>query len=47
VLLDQVHWVPFVGGLSIVPYRSYVKGVIVPGEGIMNYTDFATVWLEK
>lgn len=46
-VLDQVHAVQLAGGVYIIPYRSHVKGRVVPAEHPMNELDFATVWLEK
>ena len=46
-LLEQVYVVPGAGSTSTVPYRSYVKGMVIPAEGIMNDTEFTTVWLDK
>jgi peptide/nickel transport system substrate-binding protein len=46
-LLEQVYVAPLRGDVSVIPYRSYVKGVFVSGEDVQNNTDFAAVWLEK
>ena len=46
-LVDQVYNVPGGGSISTVPYQSYVKGMVIPAEGIMNDTEFTTVWLDK
>ena len=45
--MDQVYNVPGGGTISTVPYQSYVKGMVIPAEGIMNDTEFTTVWLDK
>ena len=47
MLLEQVYVVPMSAGLNVVPYRSYVKGVIVPGESKYQSVDYAEVWLDK
>jgi peptide/nickel transport system substrate-binding protein len=47
VLLDQVLVVPTAGQVVVLAYQSYLKGRLVPDEGIMNYLDFATVWLDR
>lgn len=44
---EQVLSAPLAGQLAVIPYRSHVKGRIVPPEQIMAYMDFATVWLDK
>jgi ABC-type transport system substrate-binding protein len=46
-LLDQVYSVPIAGDTSYIPYRSHVKGMVVPAERVHEYLDFATVWLDK
>lgn len=46
-VLEQVLLVPLPQRNSVIPYRSYVTGLVVPAEGVMNYLDFATVWLDK
>jgi ABC-type transport system substrate-binding protein len=47
LLLEQVYVVPLSAGLNVVPYRSYVKGIIVPGESKYQSVDYAEVWLDK
>ena len=47
VILEQVYVIPIAGTLQVVPYRSYVKGVIIPPEDGHTHTDFATVWLDR
>jgi peptide/nickel transport system substrate-binding protein len=44
---EQAYFVPGTGDIVVVPFRSYVKGFVVPGEGPHNNTDYAPVWLEK
>jgi peptide/nickel transport system substrate-binding protein len=46
-LLEQVYGVPSFGDMSVMPYRSYVKGIILSQENNQNDTDFPTVWLDK
>jgi peptide/nickel transport system substrate-binding protein len=46
-LLEKVYAAPAPGILSVVPYRSYVKGVPVPVEDTYNNLDYATTWLDK
>ena len=47
LLVEKVYQVPLFGELSVVPYRSYVKGVLVPHESLYNYNDRTGVWLDK
>ena len=47
IILEQVYVIPIAGTLQVVPYRSYVKGVIIPPEDGHTNTDFATVWLDR
>jgi peptide/nickel transport system substrate-binding protein len=46
-VLDQVYAIQMTSSIFIIPYRSHVKGRVVPGEHPMNLLDFATVWLDK
>lgn len=46
LLVDQVYIIPIAATLQIVPYRSYVKGLVVPPEDGHTHTDFAMVWLD-
>jgi peptide/nickel transport system substrate-binding protein len=46
-LLEQAYVVVAPGILSVVPYRTYVKGVPVPVEDTYNNLDYATTWLDK
>jgi ABC-type transport system substrate-binding protein len=47
VLLEQVYVVPLANPVFVVPYRSHLKGRIVPTVQLLNFLDFATVWLDK
>ena len=44
---EQAYVVPIAGTLQVVPYRSYVKGLVIPPEDGHTHTDFATVWLDR
>ena len=46
-LVDQVYFIPLAGDIAVIPYRSYVHGVIPSKTTHQNYTDFATVWSTK
>jgi ABC-type transport system substrate-binding protein len=46
-LVEQVYYIPLFGEVVVIPYRSHVKGVIVPPENPQADMDFATVWLDK
>ena len=43
---EMTYIVPVAESISVVPYRSHVKGLAVPIEDAHTHTDFATVWLE-
>jgi peptide/nickel transport system substrate-binding protein len=45
--LEQAYSVPLGGRVSLIPYRSYVKGLIYPPERVQENLDFVTVWLDK
>jgi ABC-type transport system substrate-binding protein len=47
VLLDQVYVIPAWGQLGVIPFRSYVKGLLVPAMNPQANTDLAAVWLDK
>jgi peptide/nickel transport system substrate-binding protein len=47
VLLDQVYGVVMYDQVQTIPYRSHVKGMLVPQEDITANLSFATVWLDK
>jgi ABC-type transport system substrate-binding protein len=47
ILLEQVYLLQSSQTVAVVPYRSYVKGLVIPLENDQNDTDFATVWLDK
>jgi peptide/nickel transport system substrate-binding protein len=46
LLVEQVYLVPIAATVQVVPYRSYVKGLVIPVEDGHTHTDFATVWLD-
>ncbi len=46
-LVDQVLTVPLGGRKWVIPYRSYVQGLLPPPENQYHNTSFATVWLDK
>ena len=46
LLDEQVYLVPIAATMQVVPYRSYVKGLVIPPEDGHTHTDFATVWLD-
>ena len=47
VVRDQTYVVPIAGSVQVVPYRTYVKGLVIPPEDGHTNTDFATVWLDR
>ncbi len=46
LFVEQTYIVPIAEAIYVVPYRSYVKGLVVPTEDSHTHTDFATVWLD-
>ena len=47
LFVEQTYIVPIAESINVVPYRSYVKGLVIPTEDGHTNTDFATVWLDK
>ena len=47
IYVEQSYIVPIAEIIQIVPYRTYVKGLVIPPEDGHTHTDFATVWLER
>ncbi|MFN0073797.1 MAG: ABC transporter substrate-binding protein [Chloroflexota bacterium] len=47
VLQDQVYGVVLYDQIQTIPYRSHVKGMMLPAEDITANLSFATVWLDK
>ena len=47
VVRDRSYVVPIAGTIQVVPYRTYVKGLVIPPEDGHTHTDFATVWLDR
>jgi peptide/nickel transport system substrate-binding protein len=47
VLLDQVYGVVLYDQVQTIPYRSHLKGILLPQEDITAGLSFATAWLDK
>ncbi len=47
MFVDRTYIVPIAESVNVLPYRSYVRGVVVPMEDGHTHTDFATVWLDR
>lgn len=47
IVLEQAYVVPIAGSIQVVPYRTYVKGLVIPPEDGHTHTDFTTIWLER
>ena len=47
IILEQAYVIPIAGTVQVVPYRTYVKGLVIPPEDGHTHTDFATVWLDE
>jgi peptide/nickel transport system substrate-binding protein len=45
LVAEQAYLVPIANTIQVVPYRSYVRGLVIPPEDGHTHTDFATVWL--
>jgi peptide/nickel transport system substrate-binding protein len=46
-MLDRVYQIALFGHVAVIPYRSYVKGMYVSQESVLNNLEFATVWLDR
>ena len=46
LFVDMAYVIPIAESIDIVPYRTYVKGLVIPVEDAHTHTDFATVWLD-
>jgi hypothetical protein len=46
LVAEQAYLVPIANTIQVVPYRSYVRGLVIPPEDGHTHTDFATVWLD-
>jgi len=47
LFVEQTYIIPIAEAIYEVPYRTYVKGLVIPPEDGHTFTDFATVWLDK
>ena len=47
LFVEQTYVIPIAESINVVPYRTYVQGLVIPTEDGHTNTDFATVWLEK
>ena len=47
MFVDRTYIVPIAESVNVLPYRSYVRGVVVPMEDAHTHTDFTTVWLDR
>ena len=47
VLLDQAYGVVLYDQVQTIPYRSHLKGIVIPQEDITADLSFATAWLDK
>ena len=47
LFVEQTYIIPIGESINVVPYRVYVKGLVIPTEDAHTHTDFATVWLDK
>jgi ABC-type transport system substrate-binding protein len=42
---EQTYIIPIAESVNVVPYRTYVQGLVIPPEDKHTHTDFSTVWL--
>lgn len=47
LFVEQTYIIPIAEATYVVPYQTYVKGLVLPPEDGHTFTDFATVWLDK
>jgi ABC-type transport system substrate-binding protein len=47
IFAEQAYIIPIAESINVVPYRTYVKGLVIPTEDGHTNTDFATVWLDN
>ena len=47
IFVEQTYVVTIAEAIYVVPYRSYVEGLVIPPEDGHSNTDFATVWIDK
>ena len=47
LFMEQTYIIPVAESINVVPYRTYVKGLVIPTEDAHTHTDFATVWLDR
>ena len=46
VFVEQTYVIPIAEYINVLPYRSYVKGLVIPIEDSHTHTDLSTVWLD-
>ena len=46
IFVEQTYVVTIAEAIYVAPYRSYVKGLVIPPEDGHSNTDFATVWID-
>ena len=47
LFVEQTYVIPIAESINVVPYRTHVKGLVIPTEDAHTHTDFATVWLDR
>jgi ABC-type transport system substrate-binding protein len=47
LILEQAYVVHLGSPDTVIPYRSYVKGLLLPVDMYFNHVDFSTAWLDK
>ncbi|MEE9286156.1 MAG: ABC transporter substrate-binding protein, partial [Dehalococcoidia bacterium] len=46
IFAEQAYIVPIAVRIEVIPYRTYVRGLVIPPEDDHTHTDFTTVWLD-
>jgi peptide/nickel transport system substrate-binding protein len=46
LFVEQTYIIPIAESINVVPYRTSIKGLVIPTEDAHTHTDFATVWLD-
>jgi len=47
LFVERTYIIPIAESINVVPYRAWVKGLVIPTEDAHTNTDFATVWLDN
>jgi len=45
LFIEKTYVIPIAEALYVIPYRTYVEGLVIPSEDGHTHTDFSTVWI--